>query len=106
MSPVNQQLDQALADRGRDLFQTRGCIGCHTIGGGRLTGPDLHGVTDRRDAEWIIAMITTPDSMLREDSTARRLFAEYVTPMISMGLDRDQATAIREYLRRESGGSR
>ena len=96
------EADPALASQGATLFQTRGCIGCHTIGGGRLTGPDLQGVTERREAGWIMAMIVNPDSMLKVDPEARKLFAEYMTPMLSMGLTRDEARAIYEHLRQQN----
>ena len=96
-------IDSSLAARGETVFQTKGCIGCHTIGGGRLTGPDLEGVVDRREYGWIIAMVTNPDSMLREDATARQLFAEYMTPMVNMGVTRDEARAVYEFLRSPSG---
>lgn len=97
-------VDAALAARGEQLFQTKGCIGCHTIGGGRLTGPDLDGVTERRDYGWIVAMVTNPDSMLRADSTARHLFAEYMTPMMTVGVTPEEARAIYEHLRDAGAG--
>lgn len=93
-------IDKQLADRGEQLFQTKGCGGCHSIGGGRLTGPDLEGVTERREHEWILAMVQNPDSMLREDPVARQLFAEYMTPMLSVDASRDDARAIYEFFRR------
>ena len=94
-------IDGQLADRGEQLFQTKGCGGCHSIGGGRLTGPDLEGVTELREYEWILAIVQYPDSMLREDPVARQLFAEYMTPMLSVGASRDDARAIYEFLRRQ-----
>ncbi len=97
--PPSGPVDQTLADRGERLFQNKGCIGCHTIGEGKLTGPDLQGVTERREYPWIIAMVTNPDSMLKNDDTARQLFAEYMTPMANMGVTRDEARALYEYLR-------
>jgi len=100
--PPTGPIDQGLATRGETLFQTKGCIGCHTIGDGRLTGPDLQGVVERREYGWIMAMVTNPDSMLREDATARQLFAEYMTPMVNMGVTRDEARALYEYLRSRS----
>jgi len=95
-------IDTALAARGEAAFQARACVGCHKIGGGRLTGPDLKGATDRRSFGWIVAMITNPDSMLKNDPTARQLFAEYGTPMANMSVPPDEARALYEYLRRES----
>ncbi|GBD31693.1 hypothetical protein HRbin33_00652 [bacterium HR33] len=91
--------DASLAAQGEQLFAAKGCIGCHTIGGGRLTGPDLQGVTERRSYDWIVAMITNPDSMLRVDPVAKQLLSEYMTPMLNTNTTREEARAIYEYLK-------
>ncbi len=91
--------DPSLAAKGEELFAAKGCIGCHSIGGGRLTGPDLQGVTDRRSYDWIVAMITNPDSMLRVDPVAKQLLGEYLTPMLNTNTTREEARAIYQYLR-------
>jgi mono/diheme cytochrome c family protein len=93
------EVDASLAARGEQLFTAKGCIGCHTVGGGRLTGPDLQGVTERRSYDWIVAMITNPDSMLRVDPVAKQLLGEYMTPMLNTNTTREEARAIYEYLR-------
>ena len=98
-APPSGPVDQEMVQRGAQLFQSKGCIGCHTIGKGRLTGPDLSGVTERRDYTWIMAMVINPDSMLKNDATARKLFAEYMTPMMNVGVTQEEARAIYEYLR-------
>jgi mono/diheme cytochrome c family protein len=100
-APASGEEAAALASQGEGLFQSKGCIGCHTIGRGKLTGPDLQGVTDRRDTGWVVAMITNPDSMIKNDSTARQLFAEYMTPMLGVGVTQDEARALYEYLRQQ-----
>ncbi|MEE8446398.1 MAG: cytochrome c [Gemmatimonadota bacterium] len=92
-------IDQALSSQGEDLFTRRGCVACHKIGEGRLVGPDLAGVTDRRSFPWIYSMITNPDSMLKSDSTAQRLFGEYFTPMPNQKVQPEEARALYEYLR-------
>lgn len=94
-------IDAELAARGEGLFQAKACIGCHTIGKGRLTGPDLEGVTQRRDYGWIVGMVTNPDSMVRADPVAKSLFAEYMTPMVPVPVSPEEAAAIYEFLRRE-----
>lgn len=96
------EINAEIARSGESLFQSSGCIGCHTVGGGRLTGPDLQGVTERRSLDWFVAMVINPDSMLREDPAARELFAEYMTPMMNLGVNADEAASLYEYLRRES----
>jgi mono/diheme cytochrome c family protein len=93
-------IDQELASQGEDLFTQRGCVACHKIGEGRLVGPDLAGVTDRRSFTWIYSIITNPDSMLRSDSTAQRLLGEYFTPMPNQKVQPEEAQALYEYLRK------
>ncbi len=49
----------ARAQESADYFRTN-CMSCHTIGGGRLTGPDLKDVTARKDREWLSTFMTDP----------------------------------------------
>lgn len=61
---------------GEQTFKTK-CAACHTIGGGKLVGPDLNGVTSRRDAEWLKKMIAAPDKLLASgDPIAAQLLKE------------------------------
>lgn len=46
-----------------DLFRAQ-CASCHTIGGGPLTGPDLKGVTSRKDRAWLEHFIQDPPAVL------------------------------------------
>lgn len=91
-----------LAEDGARVFQEKGCNACHKIGGGRLVGPDLAGVTERRKKAWIKRMILRPDSMVRNDPEAKALLAEYYTPMQDMGVTEAQAEALYHYLHRET----
>ena len=99
MEAPSGEVNAELVAQGEGLFQTKGCVGCHTMGGGRLTGPDLEGVTQRREFGWVMAMVTRPDSMLQNDDAAKELLAEYMTPMVNMGVTHEEALAIYEYLR-------
>jgi len=40
------------------------CTSCHTIGGGRLTGPDLKDVLKRKDRAWLSRFILDPRAVL------------------------------------------
>lgn len=102
--PVSEpigEIDEALVEKGEELFQTKGCVACHTIGKGRLTGPDLAGVTERRDFAWMYHQIMIPDSMTTHDPTARQLMAEYMTQMPNLALQPEEAKALYEYLREQ-----
>src|SRR5512140_2197508 len=55
-------------------FFKQNCASCHTIGGGRLTGPDLKGVTGRRDRAWLTNWLQGPQSVVSSgDAYARQL---------------------------------
>lgn len=102
VSPPEGPVDAELAARGEELFRTRGCVACHKVGGGRLVGPDLQGVTERRSFEWTYHMVMNPDSMLKNDSIAGELLGEYFTPMSDQNVQPEQFMAIYEYLRSAS----
>ncbi|MFB3916167.1 MAG: c-type cytochrome [Terriglobales bacterium] len=46
-----------------DYFR-QNCMSCHTIGGGRLTGPDLKDVTQRKDPAWLTKFMSNPSAMI------------------------------------------
>ena len=61
---------------GETLFQTK-CVACHTIGKGKLVGPDLQDVASRRDAQWLKRFIADPNQLFAaNDPTAQQLLAE------------------------------
>ena len=86
------------ADRGADLFASRGCAACHSTGAGLRVGPDLAGILERREPEWVVAMITRPDSMMCHDSIARDLATEYRATMPRLGIETDDARALLAYV--------
>jgi len=92
-------IDEELAERGEKLFSSKGCVACHTIGQGKLVGPDLKGITEKVTFPWIYHWVSDPDSMLRSDTTAQRLLEEYLVPMPNQNVQPDEFVALYEYLR-------
>jgi len=64
------------AKKGKSLYGSKGCGACHTIGKGRLAGPDLKGVTDRRSHDWLKKWLHNPTEMIGQDSIADALVVE------------------------------
>lgn len=51
------------AQESADFFR-QNCVSCHTIGGGRLTGPDLKNVTQKKDRAWLVNFMMDPKSVI------------------------------------------
>jgi len=90
--------NDSLAALGEELFATRGCRVCHTVGGGDLVGPDLANLRKRATYRWSLLMLLKPDSMQQYDSTARRLLKEYGVQMPNQKLTPQEAEAILHYV--------
>jgi mono/diheme cytochrome c family protein len=95
LSPVGAQT----ADEGKSIFETK-CVACHTIGGGAGVGPDLKGVTTRREAAWLARWIAEPDVMLAEgDPIAAQLLSDFNgVPMPNLGLTDAEVAGVVVYL--------
>jgi mono/diheme cytochrome c family protein len=89
----------------QSLFDQK-CKACHTIGGGRTVGPDLKGLTERRDRAWAVAFISTPDQVIKQgDPIATQLVKEYGMPMPNVGVSAKDAEALVDYIAQASGGA-
>jgi protein SCO1/2 len=89
-------------DRGEYTFRNH-CAACHTIGGGNLVGPDLRGVTAKRDREWLTRFIVAPDRVIASgDPTARALLTEYKQVLMpNLGLGNADADVLIDYLKKQ-----
>lgn len=86
-----------------DLFR-QSCFSCHTIGGGRLAGPDLKGVTQRRDRAWLERFIADPQAMIDGgDPAAAQLLQEARgVVMPSLALSGEQIQGLLDLIEAES----
>ncbi|WP_350289724.1 cytochrome c [uncultured Croceitalea sp.] len=91
-------VDTEMAARGEAKFNAI-CVACHMIEG-RMIGPAMKGVYERRSPEWVMNMILNPDGMLKEDPIAKALLKEYNNAiMLNQNLTEDEARDVAEYLR-------
>jgi len=95
--------DEAAVKKGKSLYQARGCFGCHTIGKGKSAGPDLLGVTERREATWLQHWLKSPDEMIGSDPVAQEMVKEYKgVKMPNLKLKDEEVEALMHYLAAES----
>ncbi|TMH15521.1 MAG: c-type cytochrome [Betaproteobacteria bacterium] len=94
-------------DKGEYFFQSQ-CSVCHTIGQGDKMGPDLLGVTARRDRAWLNRYIMAPDKLLAEgDPIAVALFEKYqYARMPNLRLSSDEVAAVLSYVEGRSASLR
>lgn len=87
-----------------DFFR-QNCMSCHTIGGGRITGPDLKDVVKRKDRGWLERFLRNPKAMMDAgDPYALQLQQEargVVMPAIQ-GMTPDMARALLDLIDAES----
>src|SRR4051812_4405060 len=90
-------------DQGQYLFGNH-CAACHTIGRGDHLGPDLAGVTSRRDHDWLMKFINAPDKVRAAgDPIAVALHAKFeqvLMPRLDLGTE--DVTMLIDYIDRQS----
>ncbi len=83
-----------------DYFR-QNCSVCHTVGGGRLIGPDLEGVTKRKDRAWLVKFLQSPQAMIDSgDPYAAQLLkdAHGLTMPTVAGMTPDLASALLDLI--------
>lgn len=92
--------------RAESMYRAR-CLVCHRVGQGDgllRIGPNLLGVTERRDRDWLRRWILEPDAMLEEgDPIAQGLFEAYNrVPMPNLQLAPDEVEDLIDFLDAET----
>lgn len=94
----------AQSNAAADLYKLK-CSICHTIGKGKLVGPDLNNVHQRQTHEWLVNFIRSSQKVVNSgDAYAVALFEEYnkllmPDPMISD----NEIVSILNYIAEQSG---
>lgn len=87
------------SEPGQAMFKKL-CAPCHTIGVGDRVGPDLRGVTARREGAWLTRFIMDPYAMRRQkDPIALALVQKYPGAIMPrLGLTQNDAADLTAYL--------
>jgi nitrate reductase gamma subunit len=88
------------AAEAKKIFSTR-CMACHTFGKGIKVGPDLKGVTERRQRPWLLKFIRSSQTVIKSgDPIATELFATFKQQQMPdwTDLSEEQIGSILDYL--------
>ncbi|MEK7696869.1 MAG: cytochrome c, partial [Pseudomonadota bacterium] len=93
-------------ESGKEIFQ-KSCAACHSIGGGRLVGPDLKGVNDKRPEDWLLKFTKSSQTLVKSgDKTAVALFEEFnKIPMPDQALSDEQIKKVLAHIKETGGGT-
>ncbi len=88
---------------GEKTFKTV-CAACHTIGNGRLVGPDLSNILKKRPMKWILQFVKSPQKKISGgDVYAEKLFKTYKIMMPDQKLSDIQIKDVIDYIMSRSG---
>ncbi len=89
------------AQDGKEVFK-QNCSACHSIGKGKLVGPDLAGIADRRAEEWIVSFVKNAQAFGETDADAKTIINEYGYPMPNQNVNDAEIKAIISYIAESS----
>ncbi len=96
-------VSSARAQDGEALFKQT-CGACHSIGKGRLVGPDLKDVNTRRKEDWIIKFVKGSQALIKSgDAEAKAIFDEYNMVMPDQNLKDEEIKSVVAYIAKQSG---
>ncbi|HXB12923.1 MAG TPA: cytochrome c [Bacteroidia bacterium] len=94
------------AQGGADLFK-QNCGACHSIGNGKLVGPDLKDVEARHATPWLMKWIKSSQSLVAaKDKDAVKLLADNsMIPMPDQPLNDEQIKTVLAYIVEQGGAA-
>lgn len=90
-----------VAQDGASLFK-QNCSACHSIGKGKLVGPDLEGIHTKRSEEWIVSFVKNAQAFGETDADAKTIINEYGYPMPNQNVNDAEIKAIISYIAESS----
>lgn len=88
-----------LAQDGEALFK-QNCSACHKVGGGRLVGPDLAGISAKRSEEWLLKWTRSSQALIKSgDADAKAIYEEFGSIMMpDQTISDDEIKAIYTFI--------
>jgi protein SCO1/2 len=83
-------------EKGKVLFESRGCSYCHSIGSGKKQGPDLKNVIQRYDRDELRLWLTDPEIVYKQKS--RRPLNRGYSPMPRVILQEEEIEDLVAFL--------
>jgi nitrite reductase (NO-forming) len=74
--PASSTPSDPEAVNGKVAFESK-CLACHSMGLGPKMGPDIAGVTKRRNEEWLARWLKSPEQMLKTDADAHTMLKQF-----------------------------
>ena len=95
-------LNQEWVANGKSIYELK-CASCHKLTEERLVGPGWAGITKKREAHWIMNMITNVDMMLESDPEAQKLLEQCLVRMPNQNISKDESRHLIEFMRQNDG---
>lgn len=94
----------SLADKGKNLYATRACIGCHSVDGGKMTGPTWKGLYGSKRNFADGSVTTADDNYIKESilNSNAKIVSGYQPnqmPAYQGQLTDDDVTALIEFIK-------
>lgn len=93
---VQEAKGPPLGDPGRKLLADKGCLACHSVGGGRVVGPDLNGAAAKYDRQTLLLWVHDTPSLYR--NAGRKPLNPGYPGMPNLAVGNQDAEAIAAYL--------
>ncbi|MCF6227576.1 MAG: cytochrome c [Planctomycetes bacterium] len=97
LASATSDIEAQDTEAGKKIFESK-CAACHTIGGGKVVGPDLEGLKDRApSAEWVVSYVLNPQGVDDEYAKQMRKLAG-TTMMQPLGISKKEAQDVVNFL--------
>jgi hypothetical protein len=103
---ANSQLKSSVIRTPQKMYSS--CVRCHTIGKGKLIGPDLLGMNERHSRNWLTNFIRSSDSMIKSgDTAATKIYLAYgKLPMPNHNFSSEETKRLIDYIAAEGDKAR